>query len=270
MPNMANEAASNPRLRALVTLLKALAPFSELHAMIGGWVPYFLLEQHGRTGWNHVGSLDLDFVFDPSRLTPERRDEIRSALSAIGARPRRPPNASFYFEDSFLVPIEHDGQQLQIQVDLMGIDIAEGETFDWRSRTLMAIRHSETIEVRWEGETLPFRVSNAAAMVCLKALALSERTKPKDAYDLYTLLLYYKDGPETLAREMIPVLESGPPARFAMRSLRKRFRNSLSEGPQMVVDFLMADAPLEDQIVLRNEVAALFQILFTALGPDWM
>ena len=267
---MADDDAGNPRLRALVTLLKALAPFSELHAMIGGWVPYFLLERHGRAGWNHVGSLDLDFVFDPAQLTPARREEIRQALAAIGAKPRKPENANFYFEDSFLVPVEHEGQQLQIQVDLMGVDVAEGEPFDWRSRTLMAIRHSETIEVRWGGEVLPFRVSNAAAMVCLKALALSERRKPKDAYDLYTLLRYYKEGPATLAREMIPVLQSGPPARLAMRSLRKRFRNALAEGPQMVVDFLLAGAPLEDQVQLRNDVAGLFQSLFDALGPDWV
>ena len=50
-------------------------------ALIGGWAPYFLLQQHQQAGFDHVGSIDIRPVAQllmttpsprPSALTPAR------------------------------------------------------------------------------------------------------------------------------------------------------------------------------------------------------
>jgi hypothetical protein len=42
------------------------------------------------------------------------------------------------------------------------------------------------------------RVVDVPAFLCLKAFALSERVKPKDAYDVFFCLRHYRNGPGAL------------------------------------------------------------------------
>ncbi len=52
---------------AFVELIRTLRPYKEAIVLIGGWVPFLLLENHKVPGDNfkHVGSIDIDLIVDP-------------------------------------------------------------------------------------------------------------------------------------------------------------------------------------------------------------
>jgi hypothetical protein len=259
------DAPDTPQFRALMRLIEILEPFKQDLVLVGGWAPFLLLQRYGKPGWEHAGSLDVDFMLDASRTSPETRDGIRAALTAAGARRLLNRDFSVYFEDSYVLPVEYEQGRAPIQVDLMGMDEVIDELSGWRSRTALALRNSEQHELVLAGRTLSVRMVSAAALVCLKAIAMTERSKPKDAYDVYTLLAYYKTGPADLAAELAPIIGSGPPAKMALRSLRKRFRTAISDGPQMIAEFLAGQIGDEEQNSLRQKVHDTFQVLFSEL-----
>ena len=58
----------------LLEIMTILKSYRESIVLIGGWVPYFLLQEHKpeKVDFTHVGSIDIDLVIDPKVI-----DEIR-------------------------------------------------------------------------------------------------------------------------------------------------------------------------------------------------
>ena len=50
---------------ALLELATALKHYSNALVLIGGWAPYYLVKDHGRPGFEHIGSIDIDLAIDP-------------------------------------------------------------------------------------------------------------------------------------------------------------------------------------------------------------
>lgn len=73
----------------MAELWTALAAYNEYMVLIGGWVPYFLLERHSRTDPGHVGSLDVDLALDASRIPEVAYQTILDILQKRGYRQRR-------------------------------------------------------------------------------------------------------------------------------------------------------------------------------------
>lgn len=257
----------DPRLVALASAAQAFAAIGVEHTLIGGWTPTLLLGPggHGIDGWDHIGSIDLDFVFDPLQLDDTQRIRLATTLHDLGARKRRIGTTVLYFEDSYDLPIQTQAGLEVIQLDVMGANVQPGDEFDWYGRIHMALRHSETIEIVLDGVKYSIRVVSAGAFILLKAIAMVTRAKPKDALDIYTILRYYKGGVQTLADEIARIWKEGAPARFALRSLRKRFRNQLAEGPRQLVEILLPAGNRNEQNALAGEVVALTQELFSRL-----
>jgi hypothetical protein len=69
----------------------------------------------------------------------------------------------------------------------------------------------------------------------MKSIALVERAKPKDAYDIHFCLENYPDGMVLLAEQFAPLLEQVE-VREALRELARRFRDEEAAGPRMVAD----------------------------------
>lgn len=60
----------------LLELMTILGAYRDALVLVGGWVPYFLIENHKRPGdeFEHVGSIDIDLAVDPnSHLSLQRR-----------------------------------------------------------------------------------------------------------------------------------------------------------------------------------------------------
>ncbi len=258
-------------LLALSQVLNALTPFSDHFVLIGGWAPYLLLQRYGRTN-EHIGSADLDLVFNGPQITPTVRDEILAALTQIGCQPRMWDNNNLIpFPDSYLLPIKigtrtsarTSAHTVQVQIDVIGLH--QHPSRKLASHYALALKRVENIEVRINNKPVKVPVSGAAAVFAMKAMALANRQAPKDAYDLYMISRYYKQGPASLAQELKPLL-IGPPIRSAALYVRRWFSDRNARGPKAVVDFLLVDGSREEQEQLREEVYLTIKALLDALN----
>lgn len=76
-PSITN--ASKSVLLELITILKS---YRDSLVLIGGWVPYFLLETYKSKDidFAHIGSIDIDLVIDPKVIDEEKHETITWAL----------------------------------------------------------------------------------------------------------------------------------------------------------------------------------------------
>jgi hypothetical protein len=96
-------AASRSGLAEVMTTLGA---YREALVLIGGWVPYLILEEFGGEGafkadafqadafqveFVHVGSIDIDLVVDPDLVDAERYATIVDLLLGRGYEPGDDP-----------------------------------------------------------------------------------------------------------------------------------------------------------------------------------
>jgi len=80
-------------------------------------------------------------------------------------------------------------------------------------------------------------VANVTACFVMKGIAIGERTSEKDAYDLYMLARYYKEGPESVLAE-IEKLKNHGLMKEALRNIEEQFKDVKSVGPVSVATFM--------------------------------
>jgi hypothetical protein len=71
---------------------------------------------------------------------------------------------------------------------------------------------------------------------CKKGMALHDRLKPKDAWDIYFCVTNYPGGLDALVREFRPHLAHGLVAE-GLRKIREKFLSPIHIGPKSVADF---------------------------------
>jgi hypothetical protein len=223
-----NEQVEATRL-LLHEVCRLLAPHVADSVLIGGWVPDILFPDARPA---HIGSVDVDMAL---RLQREQLDAVLLLLAENHFRPG--PNPYQFYKD-VLLP---SGRTIPARLDLLttqqhraealanpshapspmhGVDIA------FRNNTLIAINPADGVEAR---------VAGIVAFLVMKSIALAERTKPKDAYDIHFCLEHHREGVEGIAAEFSNhfgdelILE-------ARTVLEEKFRDEESEGPQMVAD----------------------------------
>jgi hypothetical protein len=267
---MASDKKRIPPLRqaaliALTQVLDVLAPYSDHFVLIGGWAPYLLLSRYGHAGADHIGSADLDLCFNGPSLTPAIRDEIVTALSKIGCQQRMWDEANeLAMPDTYLLPVQANGQTVKVQIDLIGLDRVGKRKLE--SQYALALKRSETINFKIGRRDVRVPVSGAGAIFAMKAIALANRHADKDAYDLYMVTRYYKNGPESLASELRPLL-IGPPMKLAVSNVARWFKDEQAPGPRAVAKFLLPDAPAAEQRQLSQEAYVIMNALLTELNP---
>src|SRR4030043_2221633 len=84
---------------------------------------------------------------------------------------------------------------------------------------------------------LDIKVADVTACFVMKGIALGERTSEKDAYDLYMLARYYKEGPQSVLPELKKLGNHGL-MKDALRNIEEQFKNVKSIGPVSVATFM--------------------------------
>ena len=74
-----------------------------------------------------------------------------------------------------------------------------------------------------------FQVVNPAVFIVLKALAMDERLKPRDAYDIHFVLQHHPGGIEQLAGQFQQIIDN-PTARKAFDILKDKFASPQHSG----------------------------------------
>lgn len=188
----------------------------------------------------------MDVIVDPLGVPEETYRTIAESLRERGYWQEPRPKQPF----QWFRRIEVDGQPITVEVDLLAPSTArtgrkhrheqiEGEPLARRTVGAELVREAY-VEREFSGQ-LPdgrpnrvrLRVASVAVVVVLKALAMADRDKPKDAYDLDYLLAYTADGPGALADEFA-ALPSGEPVTHALAILAEKFESIDAYGPTSV------------------------------------
>ncbi len=116
----------------------------------------------------------------------------------------------------------------------------------------------ETVECSLEKEmpdgaknSVKFKVPNIVPFIITKGMALWDRYKEKDAYDIWFILKNYSSGIEKLAEEFRPHLKNKL-VHEGLEKIRAKFINIDSPGPVWTAIFLEIDDEEESDIVKRD------------------
>src|SRR5450759_1722664 len=223
----------------MLELWTVLAGFADAMTIVGGSAPPLLTGD--RPDDPYVGTLDVDLVVDPIGVPDEVYRTIAELLRERGY---------VQFEQPFrwLRSLTVDGRSIDVEMDLLapitprtGSDHRHerigGEPLARRTEGAELVRigrvHRELEGVRPDGRPnrVAVRAATPAALVILKALAMGQRDKPKDAYDIDYLLDHI--GIEDVAAGIRAVTETEI-ATKAVRILAEKFSSIDAIGPASV------------------------------------
>ncbi len=242
----------------LLELMATLRIYQDALVLIGGWVPYFLLEQSQRPNdqFIHVGSIDIDVAVDPLKINePEyativellkergyapAADKQGSAIPSSFERTVRSPatNKPYAIRVDFLTHV--DGQSsiksrhVSVQNDLFARKIKGcAAAFKYQTRFSLSGALPDGGEM-----TVPIRMADLVGCLTMKGIVLGERYREKDAYDIYALIAHYQHGPADVAETLRPHLSDGL-VRESVESIQAAFAHRSANGPAWVAGFLV-------------------------------
>jgi len=247
-------------LSHLLELMIALGSYREGLVLVGGWVPYLLLKEYQNpdVSFQHVGSKDIDIAVNPAVIDEVKYATILELLEQRGYKPRE--NTTF----SFVKTVTTTKGEEQIQLDFLGPEYGgtpknkrhQRVQNDFLVRKVRGadVMFDHVIEVTLEGK-LPdgaqgkttIKMANIVGIMTMKGLVIGSRYKQKDAYDINSLVLYYKSGPFAVAEEIHPFKEHGL-IKEALEAIHDKFRSREAEGPNWVADFQEAIGEVREQI----------------------
>lgn len=234
----------------ILELWRALRRYENGMVLVGGWAPYFILENFGDDSYNydHIGSIDIDIAMDPDLISEMEYSSIESILKDLGYSKKVDRNGDpipFIFEKE---SIENG---FIVEVDILTSNyISDGHRHGRVGGLLARKCHGADIafkhffEMRLEGN-LPgggmtietVKVVDVVGSITMKGIALGERYKEKDAYDIYYLVKYFNGGPWQVARE-VERSYPNPLVEESVYTIKKEFKERNSAASVWVSDFL--------------------------------
>lgn len=222
----------NDQVRAARVLLGEVcalfAAYGDDTVLVGGWVPDVLFPAAMPP---HVGSIDVDLAM---RLRRAAHADVVALLRRNGFH--QGENGYQFFKH-----VAIDGRKVTARLDLLTSTRHHDEHFAGSATGPQAV-HGADIAFRDNlvtsldaAEHIQIRVAGIVAFLVMKSLALAERAKPKDAYDIHFCLENYPDGLPSLAREFSR-FTSDTLVEEAKQKLAENFRSEEDDGPRMVAD----------------------------------
>jgi hypothetical protein len=227
----------------LLELAHLLGEYRDDIVVVGGWVPHLILPA-GTTP--HVGSIDVDLAVNHRNLREAGYATIQALLSRRGYE--QDPRQPFIYHRTVVV----NGNAIKVEVDFLAGEY-EGTGAKHRTQPVHKGRARKArgcdlafdlyVETNIEGE-LPeggreqarIRVSSAVAFLVMKGMALHDRLKEKDAWDIYFTLIHYPGDLDALAQEIRPHLHHGL-VQEGLRKIAEKFASPDHMGPKFVADF---------------------------------
>ncbi len=261
----------------MLELWSILGAYRDTLTLVGGSTPPLLIGDVPSDPYS--GTLDVDLIVDPLGIPESTYRGIAERLRERGYWQGSSPKQPFqWFRE-----VEIDGLPITVEVDLLAPPTArtgpshrheqiEGEPL--ARRTVGAELARDAYVERAISGQLPdgrpnrvvIRIATTALVLVLKALAMAERDKPKDAYDLDYLLAHTPGGVDAVAAEFAE-LPSTEPVRRALAILAEKFESLDAYGPASVASYrrLALGSPEADAV--QAATFARLQRLLGLLGP---
>ena len=227
----------------LVELIHLLGEFKDSIVIVGGSVPPLLFPKAADA---YVGTLDVDIALNHKEIDTASYQTIRNILIEGGYREGKQPYIFF-----------RDVQRSQCELITVQVDLLSGEykgtgkshrtqkIQDVKARKARGCDLAFSIyeEVNIEAE-LPeggkdkvrCKVSAIVPFIIMKGMALYDRLKEKDSWDIYYCLLHYPKGIADLVQEFRPFINN----KLVIEGLKKigeKFVSPDHIGPKHVADF---------------------------------
>lgn len=255
----------------LLELVHVLGEYRKGIALVGGWVPGLLLPEDAN---EHVGSMDVDIALDHKLLEEAGYETICEKLESRGYR-RSEEQPFIFFRD---VPAGDD--TITVEVDLLAGEY-EGTGRRHRTQSVqdakarkargcdLVFRMAEEIKIsgkRPDGyeDTATIKIAGIVPFIIMKAMAMADREKEKDPYDIYFVLRHYPGGPDELIKLFQPHIEHGL-IREGLEKMAEKFESPNHTGPNFVADFEEMEED-EDREMLKRDVFERVDHLLRGLG----
>lgn len=260
----------------LLELVHVLGEFKEHMVIIGGWVPRFLFP---RAEERHVGSLDIDIALNFKEIPDDSYQTILTALLKNGyvQDPRQP--FRFYRRMTTL-----DDSEITVEVDLMAGEYG-GTGKGRRTQRVQNARarkargcdlaFTNSVTVAIEGgrpggglDRADFQVAGLVPFLVMKGMALFDRLKEKDAYDIYYCIEHFAGGPEALANEFAPSSNNSL-VKEGLAKIRSKFASVDHVGPNWIANFLEIADREEREIIIRRAYEKATELLDLLNIREW-
>ena len=260
----------------LIELVHLLGELKDDMVIIGGWTPAFLFPGSREP---HVGSLDIDIALNFRDIPEETYQTILKAFLKRGYTQDEKQPFRFFRK----VPVE-GADPVDVEVDLMAGEYGgTGKTRrtqivqDVRARKARGcdLAFDSTVTVTLEGELpeggkdkVTFKVAGIVPFLVIKGMAMFERMKEKDAYDIFYCVDNYPGGMDKLAAEFSPHLKN----KLVLEGLGKiksKFLSVEHIGPKWVADFLEVIEPEDREIVMRRAYEKVKEMLDILGVSSW-
>jgi hypothetical protein len=247
--------------------MQILGEYREQMVLIGGWVPYFLF------GTAHVGSTDVDLALDRDEISDDVYETIRGHLEKHGYKEA---DQKFRFVKSIKID---QGEPITVAVDFLageyggtGRSHRHQNVQDPKVRKArgceLALEHHTRISI--EGtmpggavNTVHINLSDVVPFIVMKGMALFDRMKEKDAWDIYFCIREFPAGHTELAEQFKTVLDNGL-VREGLSKIRSKFLSPEHFGPTAITDFDEISDKAERERVNRDafeRISTLLDIL---------
>ena len=240
----------------MLELAQLLGQYRNHIVIIGGWVPELRYPARG-----HVGSTDVDLALNHTALDQYGYATIEKLLVDRGYD--RDKDRPGVFHRTVVV----NGREIKVEVDLMAGEYAgTGKSHRHQNVQDVKARKARGCELAFEGpqevtisgslpngsqDSAKVLIASVVAFVVMKGMALCDRVKEKDAYDIYFCLINHPGGPERLVEEFRPHAQQGL-VMEALEKIARKFETVDHYGPRAVVDFLQIADGEERERVQRD------------------
>lgn len=242
----------------LLELAHLLGEYRENIVVVGGWVPELLFAESSDP---HVGSVDVDLALDHRSLQEPGYMTLKKLLSERGYRQDEQQQFIFYRE----VPTASGS--VEVQVDLLAGEY-DGTGRSHRTQRFEDARARKArgcdlaleiyTEVTVQG-TLPdggadrviIRVAGIVPFLVMKGMALADRIKEKDAWDIYYCVRHYPGDLDALVEEFRPYMTHGL-VKEGLQKIAEKFASPTHVGPKWAADFEEISDPDERQRAQRD------------------
>lgn len=260
----------------LLELVHLLGEIKDEMVIIGGWTPTFLLPQSNEP---HVGSLDIDVALDFSKIPDDTYQTILKAFLKRGYTQDRQQPFRFFRT----VKVEGT-EPMNVEINLMAGEYG-GTGKGHRTQKVQDVRARKArgcdlafdaaVTVTIEGklpdggkDTASFKVAGIVPFLVMKGMAMYERMKEKDAYDIYYCVEHFPGGIERLAAEFKSFIKN----KLVIESLGKiksKFASVEHIGPKWVADFFEVTEKEDRDIIVRRAYEKVNELLDSLHISAW-
>jgi len=266
-----------PEVRAcfsvLLEIMTVLGEFRENIVIVGGNVPSLLIPSAEE---KHSGSLDIDLALNHKHISNGTYMTIVNTLKSRGYYQKEGDQPFIFYRDIQ----SESGNTITVEIDLVtgeyggtGKKHRHQKVQDAQPRKARGcdLAFDSAIKVNLSG-TLPtgagneviVKIASIGPFLVMKGMALWERMKEKDAYDIYYCCRYYPGGLKAIVEAIRP-LTGNKLAQEGLSKIKAKFVTVDGIGPNWVADFLEI-ADNEERERIKRESFELVNTLMDKLG----